>query len=270
MPKALLPIEEVDATAATRLRNSTIGFVWLSTIDDVRAQLRGSGTLIAIGTRRGILTADHVYRSIEKDPLIGLWQPYWREGRGPQQMLIEPAYLRAYALPRGQRNVDPPDICFLALPPSEVARIEARGGVFHDLQKRARFASMSTFDIGEGAWYLAGAAEEDTTDRVPLPKGFEVFKDFLGVIEWGMPRAHRMWRESDFITIPMPLRNYGGYSGGGLWQVKLKLDAGTGQLVPVEYILAGVAFRQSRPPRVVRCNGPKTIYEQLLPSVLNT
>jgi hypothetical protein len=63
--------------------------------------------------------------------------------------------------------------------------------------------------------------------------------------------------------------SYEGMSGGGLWKItvgrKKEEDAGIIRVLGVT--LAGVVFYQSKEVklrRIVRCHGPKTIYQNLL------
>lgn len=66
------------------------------------------------------------------------------------------------------------------------------------------------------------------------------------------------------IDIPLP-KNFGGISGGGLWQILLK-DSSVDKFEPTCYILSGLAFYQSElkaNKRLIRCHGRQSIYKNV-------
>ena len=246
------------------LANYTIGFLRVvegpSAVD---AALLGSGVLVSAGTKKAIITADHVAEVLPKDGRVGLVL-----GRTTQPHTVEVATMVKVRVGRGNVEVDGPDLAVLILAPHIAGSISAKKSFFNLDTRRERMLNAPP-ELNDGAWFSHGFLQEGTKVAPdPIDEGLtKYFYNFTGV---GGPDVVHARDGFDFFDFPVshtgragaPI-NWGGMSGGGIWQVQLKrID---GQLTHMTPILSGIAFYQ-HPTSETRCgikaHGRRSIYER--------
>jgi hypothetical protein len=264
---------------AERLTDYSIGFVvphLEGNIEDGR--LGGSGSLVSIDGVEGILTAEHVVRDLQKRTSAGIILSGYPKG-DVHRFVFKPALCRDFSYhARPDHPADGPDLSFLVLPPDTTAALRARKS-FYNLSKR-RTAMLEDPPSREiGVWAICGIAEEWTIDA-PSQMGFGRIKVFNGRLLGPLERI--AWRTSgdfDYINFEVVYddgyggpQSFGGYSGGGIWQLIIKPIEGLPTVV--DRHLMGVAFYQSDKTmrgaeaiREVFSHGRESIYRMLLSHV---
>jgi hypothetical protein len=160
--------EEVEPEIMDRVvadvKNSVIGFIKIipdRPIEDGRSA--GSGTLVSIGMKKGILTAAHVIHNLRNDRFFGIIRFQTRE-RSVQRLRVETRLCDSMLIciePFEER--DGPDIGFLQLPPDAVAELEI-SNVFLNLDR----VGSSGLDVFPP--YQWGVRGEDAGARSALSK----------------------------------------------------------------------------------------------------
>lgn len=122
-----------------------------------------------------------------------------------------------------------------------------------------------------GGWFLRGMVGEWTSDLTP-EGGFARVKAFNGVTGASQVVAERQHAGFDYIEFEAKYNlayqgpdSFGGFSGGGLWQVVFEERDGSINIVDV--LLSGVSFFQSEKigdTRTIFCHGRRSIYEYVV------
>ena len=119
---------------------------------------------------------------------------------------------------------------------------------------------------------LVSHAGELTSNELP-EHGYSIVKAFKGMC--GAGGVTKGYRKEDFDYLEFEVRyggiteppeSFGGFSGGGLWQVLLRRTA-TGELEVTERLLSGVTFYQfgcTNGRRLIKCHGRHSIYKQAI------
>lgn len=260
-----------------------IGFVKLREIksehentSEEDAELGGSGTLVQIEETSGILTAHHVLQNLPKTGEIGLiiatrFPPLLH------RMTLQSKYLRRVEIPRGPHESEGPDLGLLILPPSDVRKLKPLKS-FYNLSLRRNRMIGAPPRCDEGLWFLGGFAGELTSDEPPergCPR-VKTFRGMAGCID-GVKQEYKAG-DFDYIDFEVqygdihePPKSFGGFSGGGLWQVPLIRNEDY-TLQPKELLLSGVAFYQSGRKddrRLIKCHGRQSVYGQVINAVRN-
>lgn len=268
VPRGL--IEEVS----TDILNFLIGFVRVrSTPTGQDAELAGSGTLIQIDNTYGILTAHHVMEHLPRTGEIGLILATSFEAK-VNRPTIKGEVIRWVKIARGHVDSEGPDLGLLLLPPAEVGWLKAIKS-FYNLSLRREKLLSNPPNCNEGLWFLCGFAGGLTSEKSP-EAGFARVKGFRGMC--GAGGVERQYSVGDFDYfdfevgyggISEPPESFGGFSGGGLWQVPLSRGA-SGELQIKERILSGVAFYQAEcthDRRIIKCHGYRSVYGRVTDSV---
>jgi len=249
-----------------RIGQYSVGFVRvLGNEDD--AVVAGSGTLVAVGSRRAILTADHVLQQI---PASGkVWLVLCREGWSTlHRFELNATVLKKITIGKASHSAGGPDIGLLMLPPPEAARVAAKQ-TFYNLEKR-RERALADSTIDPFGWALFGMVHEKTIDAGPHGV-FTRVKGFNGSVGFGAKPIERKDDAFDYLDF-VALYNehysgpesYEGTSGGGLWQLQYReLD---GKIMVSEALLSGVAYYESArkaDTRTIFCHGRRSIYEHV-------
>jgi hypothetical protein len=233
------------------------------------AAIAGSGTLVSIGDRKGILTAAHVIEKLPS-PNVGLIA----QGRGapfPYQFNVRTDLLKSVRIPgRTHDGPEGPDLGFVELPLPTVGTIEAKKS-FYNLDKwRDHWLANPKVPPGDFAM-ISGAAEVWSTDDSPSG-GFRRVKQFRGLYGEGVIGEHRLEGENDYLDFEVEYGEdsdgpdqYQGLSGGGLWHLPEDQSATA--------VLAGVAFYElpgSKGKGIIKCHGPLSVFQSLVNLVLET
>lgn len=217
----------------------------------------GCGTLVSASGSNYILTAAHVWeKKVANFDGIGLTL---RENVDERfRIERESVAVDVIHRHRDQHGWDSwgPDLCFLKLPPSDVAKISAFKS-FYNLTKRRDAMLSSSVDIAMGIWMLMGA---------PAVAGcFTKKHASLEYQGWftGIREIHE--RDGfDFLDVEgdRSLPHSCGMSGGGLWQVMLNRSKSTQEFSVTEINLEGTAFFELDDASI-RCHGRRSIYGNL-------
>jgi hypothetical protein len=224
-------------------------------------ELAGTGTLAHIGNRYGILTASHVWDEVLcKVAKVGITLT----DNINHQHLMDVQTIIPTVLPKGPGKWDErgPDLAFLRIPNERVGAIQAFC-VFEDLKPPPK-----TIPPCLEGWVAMGAPKElgtftETHASIEL-RGENVSPTYLS----GDPDYYEF--EVDTNPTGMP-KDFGGFSGGGLWRVLIYENPSTGKIDWV-HRLKGVIFWQYAPVdgrRTIRCHGPESI-AALIARVLET
>jgi len=225
--------------------------------------LAGSGTLVELAGRHYILTADHVWNKTEGWAQIGLVL----EMAGGAPLAIPVDWISAQRLARRNYSEWGPDIALLELPPQLVATISARKS-FMNFAKRRSELSYKPPQMDKSLWALIGlvgqASEVKSNPEIGMVDTILRAEAFFGVTCKEERRdGYDYLTTYAKTTLPGVPSSFKGLSGGGLWQVVLKINAGT-IIWPGELHFRGVAFwEQPEPPDhiAIRCHGPQSIFD---------
>lgn len=246
-------------------------------------QFLGSGTFISWNGNFGVLTAEHVTNNPDSAKHTFRFSPdstqHMNLTVAPHRhnLKFEVRHLRNITLGKRCSDEYGPDLSVIVLPESsQLSAIKAIKS-FWSLTIRTK-EKLDTALENRGATAIAGHAEEEQvvtlgprprtasravpgfTGRTTQTKYFE--RDGFDYVEVGTDKGPGTDTPNSF----------GGVSGGGLWRIQLRRLQQNGKIVirPAPYLL-GVFFWQNAEQygcRTLRAHGPKTIYESLLPKLL--
>lgn len=232
--------------------------------------LMGSGTLARLGDRWGVLTCSHVLHNLGKRPFAltcssvdNLARRWWlaQDKLGFLQ-LGDPPWESALG----------PDLAFVQIPVnlvSDIAKVATVVNLDHhqDLtSKEEPSSAIHKADLVFGAIGQWTTAEPDIVHLKALIN--------VGTISKTTNRGG-----FDYLThtpvpdgkAPMP-STFGGMSGGGVWRLYFQ-QTGERTLKFAQRRFLGVAFAESNPAGtdlpVIHCHGPTSLYEKLIPSIVN-
>jgi hypothetical protein len=240
------------------------------------ARLGGSGTLVMIDEIYGILTASHVIKLLKTSEYTGLVLPTVVRELHNLSFKTDDCSCISFC-PQGA-PVNGPDIGILIPPPDALVTLQARKS-FYNLSKRQQRMLEKPEPLGDGFWILSGFAGEWSGDGPP-EQGFSRVKYFKGMHAEGKVTTACSQENFDYLFLEALYNefyegpeSYGGFSGGGLWQ--LLLTANGNKLKVADRLLSGVAFYQSekkrddagRVIREIKCHGRRSIYEAMIDRV---
>jgi hypothetical protein len=239
-----------------------VGFV--RRVEGGGTEVIGSGILVSIEGRRGIMTAGHVGEAYEKLPEIGLV----RFVAGNQQRRILPlGNTQTIILASSDSFKDGKevlDLAFTMLPPELAASIQAQG-VFLNIEKnRAKVEAAAPEEGGHCDAMLGLVAE--FSER-PFIQGAEWISPMRAVLHTG----HVVTQENGLLTVEAMDYNrdklpdhFGGMSGGALWRVYFVEDADGSHIVSTTMV--GIASWQIDKTHIA-CQGWDRIDQGLIPAV---
>jgi len=226
--------------------------------------LIGSGTFVSISDTYGILTAAHVIDLLKGHFSLGLILSNYEH-----KYTIKSEYLSVIRIAKGHVDSHGPDLGFIVLPSSEIGTIRAKKGFCNlDIKRDKMLANPPRLD--EGFWVLYGVPDIKTIDK-PTAKSFELIKEYNTFCFFGGIRNLFIVDEFDYCNFEVKYdsisnipETFGGFSGGGLWQVPL-LKSSENIIEPQEYILSGVVFYQTERAglnRSIKCHCRNSIYDK--------
>ena len=208
------------------------------------------------------MTAHHVVQVLPTTGRIGLFL-----GRTGQPHTIDTQGISILKIARGTHDAVGPDLAAILLAPQIAGAIEAKK-IFYNLEKRRDRLLNDPPELRDGAWFAQGFLEERTTVGLdPVESGFtKYFYNFTGI---GGPEISEQLGEHDYFDFPVSHEarstapvNWGGMSGGGMWQVPFKREGSA--LTYLSPFLSGVMFYQ-QPTTPTECgvrgHGRRSIYE---------
>ncbi len=222
----------------------------------------GSGTFVRIGEVFGILTAHHVAELFD-----GSWHLGIVLTTEAHRHAIMPELFDVMHIARGDIDSDGPDISFIRIYPPHIGVIRAHK-TFYNLEAYRKAMLTEPPPTETGAWFMWGVPSEKSSWDEP-EGGFEGVAFFLSIC--GATAVEQEFSRGEFDYLDMAVeytpssdvvRDFRGYSGGGIWHALLAQGA-DGGIDDYEYILSGVTFYQSAIEddfRTIRCHGPNSIY----------
>jgi hypothetical protein len=230
------------------------------------SQVLGSGVLVSIEGRHGILTCGHVAAEYEKLDEIGVIRFVAATPQSPQRRVIKLVDSQTMILQSSdtfQESKEVLDLAFTQLAPGAVSRIEAQGGVFLNIEKnRAKLESAAPVECKHVDAIVGLIAE--FSER-PFIEGREFISPMRGVLHTG----HICAQENGLLTMKAMDHNlhelpksFGGMSGGGLWRIYF-VENEESKIVAT--MLCGVASWQD--DRKIACQGWDRIDQGLIPAV---
>jgi hypothetical protein len=274
-PRATPVIEvspEIVDQALQMCADSTTGLFAISHLSDgkIGSVFKGSGTIVRVRGRVGVLTAAHVWEKLSVVPEIGIAMADPSGGI----MRVETSHVRPVICGLSPWSAWGPDLAVVVLPEAMEGTVTAYRTAYN-LDQRRSDAISSAPETTLALWGFVGAPDEQATKT-----GTHYHANAIG--HFGAVRAyHAGIQHSGFDYVDMAYdtaRNprlpvqFGGVSGGGLWQVPIHTDLKTGEVtLPHGRNLEGVAYWQvwprtgegTRGRGIIRCHGRESIYRKL-------
>jgi len=257
-----MPLDLTDAVIA-RLKHHTIGLTYRKGGSQAREVL-GSGVLVTIEGRRGILTCGHVAEEFEKlnDVQVGFFNSDDRN-KFPLSADLNLILQSSHSFEESEKVFD---LAFTFLTPGLAAAIDAKSGVFLNTDKNRKkmedFASTRSkfFDV------IFGLVEEFSGE--PEIEGKNVVSNLRAVLYSGriLPRDNGLqhfepWDRGENLPI-----SFGGMSGGGVWRVYYD-DEKEGDDALSTIMLCGIASWERADEKEIACQGWDRIDQGLIPEV---
>jgi hypothetical protein len=245
------------------ISNFAVGFA--RRVEGAGSQVLGSGILVTLDGRRGILTAGHVAEVYDALPEIGLVR--FVLGGQQQRIIVKHGHARTMILQSNKTFTESKevlDLAFTELSPDAASTIEARGAFLNLEKNRERIeASPPTESVHCDA--MLGLVAE-FSDK-PFVENSEWISPMRGVLHTG----HVCEQDCGLVTVEAMGDNldrlpesFGGMSGGGLWRIYFVENEKESRIVSA--MLCGVASWQIDKTHIA-CQGWERIYQGLVPAV---
>ena len=253
---------DIADSILSHIANFAVGLVLRE--EGVGSRVLGSGVLVSIEGRRGILTCGHVAEAYERLPEIGLVR--FSPGRVQRRVLQLGDTHTSILQSSDTWSEKDFDLAFTNFPPDIVSSIEANG-VFLNVEKNR--AKMETTSPSEGQHVDAMLGLVEEFSQTPFIEGREFISPIRGVLHTG----HICGQETGLLTFNAMDYNldelptsFGGMSGAGLWRVYFVEEEQGPRLV--QTVLCGIASWQID-DRKIACQGWDRIDKGLVPVVQN-
>jgi len=255
-----------DLLVDARVGSSTVS---LLSLGSGAPKVFGSGTLVKCSGVQGILTCAHVYDAVfDQQADVGVCvYPVSRDVF--QRKALKKEHLDGVRIPTSGKDRDEygPDLAFIRVPDVDMAAFSYVVTVI-DLDLGRKKASAKSKGQAKCFDVVAGAIEA-LTDEPVIADGKGVYIP-EGRINAGNTIGIDEIAGYDIVTFEPKLEkaadepaSYGATSGGGFWRLCL----GEGEEAPTARLL-GVAFYETEAPgRKLKCHGPKSVFETLLPLI---
>lgn len=224
--------------------------------------LAGSGTLVELASRHYILTADHVWNKAQ----VQGWEEVGLMLADGAPLGIERKLIAAKRLTAGSHSRWGPDLALLEIPPNLVGAIRARKS-FLNLARRRSMLPSHPPQTEKSLWTVMGLVGQKSSVEL-VDAGRTAIATVRGEAFFGVTCTAEQRGDFDYLTVyaKTTLRDvptsFGGISGGGLWQVTLKMK-GDSIISQGQHHFRGVAFwEEPEPPDhiAIRCHGPHSIF----------
>lgn len=230
-----------------------------------RPRMIGSRTLVGHQDAHYILTAAHVRHETSGAEHIGLaLTDHQSSFTIPRESIL------VNELWSGESTEWGPDITLLKIPSSFIPTISAHKS-FQNLTLQKESFRTYPLTVENGLWAVTGMVGEwsEIQDH-PETKTLESHvqgEAFFSFIQKTQERnGFDYFDLGADLKLPGVPSSFGGVSGGGLREIKLSISESTKKIRWHEKrYLRGVAYWQSdgsTKHRLIRCHGPKTIYEK--------
>lgn len=224
----------------------------------------GSGTYVTMGQIHGTLTAHHCIVPLKGEYKLGL-----TAGREFSEhfFFMEKSSIGIVEIGVPVTDEYGPDLAFIILTDRDkIGTIKSTNSFYNLLRDRDKLLNDPPPDKNS-IWYICGVPNEK---MVPSESavGFDRLLEFqvfcgAGGVDRYYERDGFDYFETDIDAHATVPNEFGGMSGGGLWQVPVAV-AGPNSFTPVDHFLCGVIFYQGtgeNQKRYLRCHGRKSIYK---------
>jgi hypothetical protein len=236
------------------------------------AVLVGSGTLILIGEKYGILTAQHVIPILRRSDTLLISIASYRH-----RCEVDIKNVDFIELSNDSNNEKRPDLAFVLLRGSELDNIKAKKSFWNMSYWKSKVLSDPSCPKSS-LWIISGHPEAYTKTEGPSERAIEA-KCFRNMLGYTCIKREFMEGEFDYFetgifyktetNIP---KDFGGVSGGGLWQIPIS-ESQDGTVQANGSVLLGVAFKQTDivgNKTEIICYGRHSIYNVLYDLVEQT
>jgi len=252
------------AELVAAVRHYTIAFVSIPDSLSDHPWPCGTATLVTLSGAHYFLTAEHVWKKVQKFKMIGITLV----ANINQCFTIPTQHLMATGPRKPSTEMDGPDMVFLKIPEAKLGEIKARKSFYQlgPVRKKPQL-NVKCIEIA----VLLGAPGE----AAALTTQTNLDLTIQGIMADQRPRTFTKGRydyidsKEYFGAYGFP-NSYGGFSGGGLWRVQVYLDPETNERKERNR-LVGMAFYEFPPKRkcrIIRCHGPRSI--DVVKSMLRT
>lgn len=236
------------------------------------AELIGSGTLIQIAGKYGILTAQHVIPKLIKSGTFLISIASYRH-----RFEVDRNHIDVIELQKPSKNAERPDLAFVLLLGHELTTIQAKKTFLSISYWKTKLTDV-TESLDNSLWTISGHPAAYTKSEEPSARAIEA-KCFRNVLGYTYVRRELIEGEFDYLETGICYKpgtnlpsHFGGVSGGGLWQIPITVSQ-NGEVYANDPILYGVAFRQmpivNNNSKII-CHGPDSIYRVLYDLVEQT
>jgi hypothetical protein len=238
------------------VRHYTIAFVGLPNTSAESPCACGTATLVIVDGEHYFLTAEHVWRKLQKFLHVGITLAPDIDQRFtiPRQLLF------AHGPSKPAAKEDGPDIVFLKIPAAKLGEIKGRKSFYSLGQPVAKRlpAGLKAIEVR----ILLGAPGEKAKLTTPTNLDLTIQAIMADAHSKRFTKGRYDYIDSkEFFGAHGFPKSYAGFNGGGLWRVFVYLDPKTGE-VTERRRLAGMAFYEfpaKRKYRVIRCHGARSI-----------
>ena len=252
----------------------TIGFAILSVHDRVEdVDVGGTGSLVMIGSVKGVLTAAHVLKNLPDTGEVGivLYHDLFSQF---QKQKISMEHAEKVTLSGEEFGPEGPDLGFLRLPPKNVSSLNSTNsfynlGMLRDDVLASKEPTPSHVDA------IVGIIAERTKE-VPSDKPLERLKRLEAIFCSGEIVTEKDSNGYDLLDFAVTTKpnfelpvSFEGTSGGALWRFYLEMKNDSPSAIAKR--LVGVPFYQSTnsdEKQIITCHGPMSVYRNLIDKIV--
>jgi hypothetical protein len=264
-----LPIDQISTETA----HYAIGFATISAENNVEnAVSAGSGTLVTVGSVRGILTAAHVIAALPTTGEVGLVTQADHPHQFARQVIIMD-HTEPIVWCGDNFGSLGPDLGFLRLPSESIGWISAKKS-FCNLAKQRGDVLAKKHPARSHYHAVAGIVHDMTTDvpsELPHVRRIQFTEVFCGAhhLGWRYLNDYELYyfepKDEPGFSVP---KNFEGVSGGAVWRFYVVIK--DNKPVVIDRRLLCVPFYQSPGPNgklELTCHGPEGIYGSLIDKI---
>ena len=250
-----------DAVIA-RLNHHTIGLTYRKDGSQAREVL-GSGVLVTIEGRRGILTCGHVAEKFEKlrDVQVGFFSTD-DQNKFSLDAILHQILQSSHSFEESEKVLD---LAFTMLTPELATIIDAKSGVFLNADKNRK--KMEEYAATRNRFFdvIFGLVEEFS--GTPETEGNNVISKLRAVLYSGkiVQRDNGLLHFQPIDREKLP-SSFGGMSGGGVWRIYYD-ESKEGDDALSTAMLCGVASWQRTDEKEIACQGWDRVDQALIPKV---
>jgi len=252
---------DISDAILTQLSYFSVGLT--KRVEGAGSTVIGSGTLVSVGGRRGILTCGHV-AEVYKD-LAEIGMVHFAKA-GDQKRIVQLGETRTIILESSPEwSEGELDLAFTLLPHSVASSIAAQH-LFMNME-----INKGKMDVGEpqgAGWTDAMLGLVAEFSAKPFVDSGQFISPMRGVLHTGNVIA----QENGLLTIKPKAYNldklpgsFGGMSGAGLWRVHFT-ESEAGPTI-LRYTLIGVTSWENKETKAVACQGWDRIDQALIPAI---